>query len=41
MYSVWNLNMRLDKVIGSEMDKVRGSKAVDGGSNKWVGRQCW
>ena len=24
VYSVWNLNMRLDKVIGSKMDKVRG-----------------
>jgi len=36
---VWNLNTRLDKAIELEMDKVRGSEVVDGGSDKWVGRQ--
>ena len=38
VYSAQNLNMRLDKVIGSKMDKVRGGEAVDGSGSKWVGR---
>ena len=28
-----------DKAMGSEMDKVRGSKAVDGDDGKWIRRQ--
>jgi len=37
--SVWNLNMRLDKAIEPEMDKVRGGEAVDGGGDEWVRRR--
>ena len=28
-----------DKAMGSEMDKVRGSKAVDGDNGKWMRRR--